>query len=107
MRTHDLIVINILNNKISESSEHENNLPANQNARLSETEHPENKANIPIYLLLPTLSLTIQKERSLLLLDFLEQNTTLQANLLVSESLLETSQIPSPTPNQPRGTGSR
>jgi hypothetical protein len=41
-----------------------------------------------IYLLLFIL---LQKERSLLFLDFLKQDTTLQANLLVSESLLETS----------------
>jgi hypothetical protein len=54
---------------------------------------------------LPTL--TIQKEQSLLLLDLPEQDIILQANSLVSESLLETSQIPSPTPNQLRGIGSR
>jgi hypothetical protein len=59
MRTYDLIVIDILGNKVSESSERENNLPANQNARLSETKHPENEANMPIYLLSLTLSLTI------------------------------------------------
>jgi hypothetical protein len=62
IRTYDLIIINILSNKISESSEHKNNLPANQNARLSETEYPENKMNIPIYLLLFILLLIIQKE---------------------------------------------
>jgi hypothetical protein len=44
-----------------------------------------------IYLLLFILLLTIQKERSLLLLDFLEQDIILQANLPVLESLLETS----------------
>jgi hypothetical protein len=77
IRTYDLIVIDILGNKISESSERENNLPANQNARLSETKHLENKTNIPIYLLLFTLLLIIQKERSLLLLDFLEQDIIL------------------------------
>jgi hypothetical protein len=62
---------------------------------------------MPIYLPSPTLLLTIQKERSPLLLDFPEQDATLQANSPVLESLPETSQIPSPTPNQPRGTGSR
>jgi hypothetical protein len=44
-----------------------------------------------IYLLLLTLLLIIQKERSLLLLDFPEQDIILQANSLVLESLLETS----------------
>jgi hypothetical protein len=77
IRTHNLIVVDILSNKVSEFSERENNLPANQNTRLSETEYPENKANIPIYLLSLTLLLTIQKERSLLLLDFLEQDIIL------------------------------
>jgi hypothetical protein len=77
VRTHDLIVVDVLGNEISESSERENNLPANQNARLSETEHLENKANMPIYLLSPILSLTIQKKRSLLFLDFPEQDTIL------------------------------
>jgi hypothetical protein len=62
---------------------------------------------MPIYLPSLTLLLTIQKERSPSLSDFPEQDATLQANSPVSESLLETSQIPSPTPNQPRGTGSR
>jgi hypothetical protein len=46
---------------------------------------------MPIYLLLLILLLIIQKERSLLLLDFLEQDTILQANSPVLESLLETS----------------
>jgi hypothetical protein len=85
----------------------ENNLLANQNARLSETKHPENKANILIYLLLLILLLIIQKKRSLLLSDLPEQDTTLQANLPVLESLPETSQIPNPAPNQPKRTGSR
>jgi hypothetical protein len=107
IRTHDLIVVDVPGNEISESSERENNLPANQNTRLSETEYPENEANMPIYLPSPILSPTIQKERSLSLSDFPEQDATLQANSLVSESPPETSQIPSPTPNQPRGTGSR
>jgi hypothetical protein len=62
IKTHNLIVVNILGNKISESSERENNLPANQNARLSETEYLENEANILIYLLLLILSPIIQKE---------------------------------------------
>jgi hypothetical protein len=62
IRTHDLIVIDIPGNKINKSSEHENNLLANQNTRLSETKHPENKTNIPIYLLLLILLLIIQKE---------------------------------------------
>jgi hypothetical protein len=44
-----------------------------------------------IYLLLFILLLIIQKKRSLLLLDFLEQDIIFQANLLVLESLLETS----------------
>jgi hypothetical protein len=70
IRTHNLIVVNILSNKISESSEHKNNLLANQNARLSETKYLENKANMLIYLLLLILLLIIQKKRSLLLLDF-------------------------------------
>jgi hypothetical protein len=91
MRIYNLIVIDIPGNKVNESSERENNLPANQNTRLSETKYPENKANILIYLLLPTLLLIIQKERSLLFLDFPKQDTTLQANSPVSESLLETS----------------
>jgi hypothetical protein len=56
--------------------EHENNLLANQNIRLSKTKYPENKANILIYLLLLILLLIIQKKRSLLLLDFPEQDTT-------------------------------
>jgi hypothetical protein len=60
--------------------ERENNLPANQNARLSETKHPENKANILIYLLSLILLLIIQKERSLLFLDLPEQDATLHAN---------------------------
>jgi hypothetical protein len=77
MRIYDLIVIDVPGDEISESSERENNLLANQNARLSETEYPENKANMPIYLLLPILSLIIQKERSLSLLDFLKQDATL------------------------------
>jgi hypothetical protein len=77
VRTHDLIVIDVPGNEISESSEHENNLPANQNARLSETEYLENKANMLIYLPLPILLPTIQKERSLLLLDFPEQDAIL------------------------------
>jgi hypothetical protein len=72
VRTYDLIVIDVLGNKINESSEYENNLLANHNARLSETKHPENKANIFIYLLLLILLLIIQKERSLLFLDFPE-----------------------------------
>jgi hypothetical protein len=91
MRTYDLIIIDILGDEVSESSEHENNLPTNQNIRLSETKHPENKANIFIYLLLFILLLIIQKERSLLLSDFPEQDATFQANSLVSESLPETS----------------
>jgi elongation factor P--beta-lysine ligase len=91
MKTYDLIVIDILGNKINESLERENNLPANQNARLSETKHPENEANMLIYLLSLILSLIIQKERSLLLLDFPEQDATLQANSPVLESLPETS----------------
>jgi hypothetical protein len=92
IRIYNLIVINILSNKINESSEHENNLLANQNTRLSKTKYLENKANILIYLLLPTLLLIIiQKERSLLFLDLPEQDTILQANSLVLESLLETS----------------
>jgi hypothetical protein len=91
VRTYNLIVINVLGNKISKSLEHENNLPANQNTRLSETEHLENKANMPIYLLSPILLLIIQKKRSLSLSDFLKQDAILQANLLVLESLLETS----------------
>jgi hypothetical protein len=62
VRTHDLIVVDVPGDKVSESSERENNLPANQNARLSETEHPENEANMPTYLLSPTLSPIIQKE---------------------------------------------
>jgi hypothetical protein len=52
IRTHDLIIIDVLNNKINESLEHENNLPANHNTRLSETKYLENKTNILIYLLL-------------------------------------------------------
>jgi hypothetical protein len=56
--------------------EHENNFLTNQNTRLSETKHPENEANIPIYLLSLTLLLIIQKERSLLFLDFPEQDIT-------------------------------
>jgi hypothetical protein len=71
--------------------ERENNLLANQNTRLSETEYLENKANMPIYLLLLILLLIIQKERSLLLLDFPKQDTILQVNSPVLESLLETS----------------
>jgi hypothetical protein len=71
--------------------ERENNLPANQNTRLSETKYLENKANMLIYLLLLILLLIIQKERSLLLLDLLEQDIILQVNSLVLESLLETS----------------
>jgi hypothetical protein len=76
IRTYNLIVIDILNNEINESLERENNLPVNQNIRLSETEYPENEANIPIYLLLLILLLIIQKKRSLLLLDFPEQDIT-------------------------------
>jgi hypothetical protein len=91
IKTYDLIIIDILGNKINESSEHENNLLANQNARLSETKHPENEANIPIYLLSLILLLIIQKERSLLFSDLPEQDAILQANSLVLESLLETS----------------
>jgi hypothetical protein len=91
IKTYDLIVIDILGNKISKSLEHENNLLVNQNTRLSETKYLENETNIPIYLLLLILLLIIQKERSLLFLDFLEQDTTLQANSLVLELLLETS----------------
>jgi hypothetical protein len=91
IKTYNLIIIDIPNNKINKSSERENNLLVNQNIRLSETKYPENKANILIYLLLLTLLLIIQKERSLLLLDFPKQDTTLQANSPVSESLLETS----------------
>jgi hypothetical protein len=74
IRTHNLIIINILSNKISESLEHENNFLTNQNTRLSETKYPENKANMLIYLLLLTLLLIIQKEQSLLFLDFPEQD---------------------------------
>jgi hypothetical protein len=77
IRIYDLIVIDILGNKINKSSEHENNLLVNQNIRLSETKYLENKANMFIYLLLLILLLIIQKERSLLLLDFPEQDTTL------------------------------
>jgi hypothetical protein len=77
IRTYDLIVVDILGDEVSESSERENNLPANQNARLSETEHPENEANMPIYLLLLILSLIIQKKRSPSLLDFPEQDAIL------------------------------
>jgi hypothetical protein len=62
MRIYDLIVVDILGNKISESSERENNLLANQNTRLSETKYPENKTNMLIYLLLFILLLIIQKE---------------------------------------------
>jgi hypothetical protein len=91
IKTYDLIVIDIPGNKISKSLEHENNLLVNQNTRLSETKYLENETNIPIYLLLLILLLIIQKERSLLFLDFLEQDTTLQANSLVLELLLETS----------------
>jgi hypothetical protein len=91
VRTYDLIVVDVLGDKISESSERENNLPANQNARLSETEHPENEANMLIYLPSLILLLIIQKKRSLSLLDFLEQDIILQANSPVSESLSETS----------------
>jgi hypothetical protein len=57
MRIYDLIVVDILGNKISESSERENNLLANQNTR-----YPENKTNMLIYLLLFILLLIIQKE---------------------------------------------
>jgi uncharacterized membrane protein len=70
--TYNLIIINILNNKINKSSERKNNLLANQNARLSETKHLENKANIFIYLLSFILLLIIQKKRSLLFLDLPE-----------------------------------
>jgi hypothetical protein len=77
VRTYDLIVIDVLGDKVSESSERENNLPANQNARLSETEYPENEANMLIYLLSFILLPIIQKKRSLSLLDFLEQDTIL------------------------------
>jgi hypothetical protein len=62
MRIYDLIIVDILGNKISESSERENNLLANQNTRLSETKYPENKTNMLIYLLLFILLLIIQKE---------------------------------------------
>jgi hypothetical protein len=72
IRTHDLIVVDILNNKINKSSEYENDLLANQNTRLSETKYPENKANILIYLLLLILLLIIQKKQSLLFLDLPE-----------------------------------
>jgi hypothetical protein len=51
IKTYNLIVIDILNNKINKSLERENNLLANQNIRLSETKYLENKANIFIYLL--------------------------------------------------------
>jgi hypothetical protein len=44
-----------------------------------------------IYLLSPILLLITQKKRSLLLSDLSEQDITFQANLPVSESLLETS----------------
>jgi hypothetical protein len=71
--------------------EHENNLLANQNIRLSETKYPENKANMLIYLLLLILLLIIQKKQSLLFLDLPKQDITFQANSLVLESLLETS----------------
>jgi hypothetical protein len=91
IRTYDLIVIDVLGNKVNESLERENNLLVNQNTRLSETKYLENKTNIFIYLLLLILLLTIQKERSLLFLDFLEQDIILQANSLVLELLLETS----------------
>jgi hypothetical protein len=77
IRTYDLIVIDILSNKINKSSERENNLLVNQNTRLSKTKYLENKANIFIYLLLLILLLIIQKERSLLFLDFPEQDITL------------------------------
>jgi hypothetical protein len=59
IKTYNLIVIDILNNKINKSLERENNLLANQNIRLSETEYLENKANIFIYLLLFILLLII------------------------------------------------
>jgi hypothetical protein len=85
--------------------ERENNFLANQDIILSETKYPENKKNMLIYLLSLILLLTIQKERSPSLLDLSEQDA-IQANSPVSESLPETSQIPNPTPNQPRGTGS-
>jgi hypothetical protein len=71
--------------------EHENNLPANYNTRLSETKYPENKANIFIYLPSLILLLIIQKEQSLSLLDLPEQDIILQANSLVLELLPETS----------------
>jgi hypothetical protein len=91
IKTHNIIVVDVLGNKINKFSEHENNLLTNQNTRLSETKYPENNTNMPIYLPLPTLLPTIQKKRSLLLSDFPEQDTTLQANLPVSKSLPETS----------------
>jgi hypothetical protein len=91
IKTYNLIIIDITGNKINKSSEYENNLLANQDTKLSETKYLENKANMPIYLLLFTLSLIIQKERSLLFLDFPEQDIILQANPPVSESLPETS----------------
>jgi hypothetical protein len=59
IKTYNLIIIDIPNNKINKSSEHENNLLVNQNIRLSETKYPENKANILIYLLLLILLLII------------------------------------------------
>jgi hypothetical protein len=77
IKTYNLIIINILGNKINESLEHKNNFLINQNIRLNKTKYPENKANILIYLLSFILSLTIQKEQSLLLLDLPEQDTTL------------------------------
>jgi hypothetical protein len=72
IETYDLIIITIPGNKINKFSEHENNLPANQDARLSETEHPENEVNMLIYLLLLILLLITPKKRFLLLSDFLE-----------------------------------
>jgi hypothetical protein len=57
IKTHNLIVINILNNKINKFSERENNFLVNQDIILNKTEYPENKKNILIYLLLLILLL--------------------------------------------------
>jgi hypothetical protein len=74
IRIYNLIIIDILGNKINEFSERENNLLANQDARLSENKHLENKANMLIYLLLLILLLITQKKQSLLFLYLPEQD---------------------------------
>jgi hypothetical protein len=76
IKIYNLIIIDILGNKINKSSEYKNNFLINQDIILSETKYLENEENILIYLLSFILLLITQKKRSLLFLDLSKQDTT-------------------------------